>query len=65
MERYADRINIIPLAQATCPDMEKVNAASLLVTLEQLESGFNEVTIDENLKAPARESLVRMLENCR
>jgi len=65
MERYADRINIIPLAQATCPDMEKVNAASLLATLEQLEQGVNEVTVEESLKAPARDSLIRMLENCR
>jgi len=65
MEKYADRINIIPLAQATCPDMEKIDGASLLSTLEQLEDGKNMVTVDEELKAPARESLMRMLENCR
>lgn len=65
MERYADRINIIPLAHATCGDMEKVDAPSLLATLEKLDEGLNEVTVDEALKAPARESLVRMLENCR
>ena len=65
MERYADRINIIPLAQATCHDMEKVDEASLLATLEKLESGEGVVTVDEELKAPARDSLVRMLENCR
>ncbi len=65
MERYADRINIIPLAQATCPDMEKVDAASLLATLEKLDSDEYAVTVEEALKAPARDSLVRMLENCR
>jgi len=65
MERYADRINIIPLAQATCHDMEKVDAASLLATLEKLDSDEYVVTVDESLKAPARDSLVRMLENCR
>ena len=65
MERYADRINIIPLAQATCPDMEKVTAERLRATLEGLEDGKGEVHVDEALKAPARESLVRMLENCR
>ena len=65
MERYADRINVIPLAQAVCPDMEKVTAANLLDTLEGLESGKGEVHVDEALKAPARESLARMLENCR
>jgi quinolinate synthase len=65
MERYADHINIIPLAQATCHDMEKVDAASLLATLEKLESDEGVVTVDEALKAPARDSLMRMLENCR
>jgi len=65
MERYADRINIIPLAQATCHDMEKVDEPSLLATLERLESGEGVVTVDEALKAPARDSLMRMLENCR
>lgn len=65
MEKYADRINIIPLAQATCADMEKVTAGNLLATLEGLEEGRGEVHVDEALKAPARESLVRMLENCR
>ncbi len=65
MDRYADRINIIPLAQASCSDMEKVDAPRLLATLEQLESGAGAVTVDEALKAPARASLMRMLENCR
>ena len=65
MERYADRINIIPLAQATCHDMEKVDEASLLATREKLESGEGVVTVDDALKAPARDSLMRMLENCR
>ena len=65
MERYADRINIIPLAQATCHDMEKVDEKRLLATLERLESGEGVVTVDEELKAPARDSLMRMLENCR
>ncbi|WP_446423889.1 quinolinate synthase NadA [Mailhella sp.] len=65
MERHADRINIIPLAQASCSDMEKVDAPRLLATLEQLESGAGAVTVDEALKAPARDSLMRMLENCR
>lgn len=65
MERHAGRINIIPLAQATCADMEKVTAERLLATLEGLEEGRGEVHVDEALKAPARESLVRMLENCR
>ncbi len=65
MEKYADRINIIPLAQATCADMEKVTAENLLATLEGLDEGKGEVRVDEALKAPARESLVRMLENCR
>ena len=65
MEKYADRINIIPLAQATCADMEKVTAERLLATLEGLDEGRGEVFVDEALKAPARESLVRMLEVCR
>ncbi len=65
MERHAGRINIIPLAQATCADMEKVTAERLLATLEGLEEGKGEVFVDEALKAPACESLVRMLENCR
>lgn len=65
MERYADRINVIPLAQATCPDMERVTASALLTTLEGLDSGRGEVVVDEVLKAPARDSLTRMLENCR
>lgn len=65
MEKYADRINIIPLAQATCADMEKVTAERLLATLEGLDEGKGEVFVDEALKAPARESLVRMLEVCR
>ena len=65
MDRHADRINIIPLAQASCSDMEKVDAPRLLATLEQLESGAGAVTVDEALKAPARASLMRMLENCR
>lgn len=65
MEKYADRINIIPLAQATCADMKKVTAERLLATLEGLDEGKGEVFVDEALKAPARESLVRMLEVCR
>ena len=65
MEKYADRINIIPLAQATCADMEKVTAERLLATLEGLDEGRGEVFVDEALKAPAREPLVRMLEVCR
>ena len=64
MERFADRINIIPLAQATCADMEKVDAAKLLATLEAMDSGNDTVTVEEELKAPARAALVRMLENC-
>ena len=65
MEKYADRINIIPLAQATCPDMDRVTAEKLLATLEGLDAGKGEVFVEEALKAPARESLVRMLETCR
>ena len=65
METYADRINIIPLAQATCADMDKVTAEKLLNTLEGLDQGKGEVFVEESLKAPARKSLVRMLENCR
>ena len=65
MERYAGRLNVIPLAQASCPDMEKVTAERLLATLEGLADGRGEVLVDEALKAPARDSLVRMLENCR
>ena len=64
MEKFADRINIIPLAQASCSDMEKVTAEKLLATLEGLEQGTGAVQVEEALKAPARESLVRMLENC-
>ena len=64
MEKLADRINIIPLAQASCPDMEKVTAENLLATLEGLEQGRGAVHVEESLKAPARDSLVRMLENC-
>ena len=33
--------------------------------MEGLDEGKGEVRVDEALKAPARESLVRMLENCR
>lgn len=64
MERYADRINIIPLAHATCPDMEKIDSEGLLRTLEELDSETFVVTVDEALKAPARDSLTRMLEVC-
>ena len=65
MEKFAGRLNVIPLAQASCADMEKVTAERLLATLEGLEEGHGEVLVDEALKAPARDSLVRMLENCR
>jgi quinolinate synthase len=64
MEKYADRINIIPLAQATCANMMKVDARNLLSTLENLETPGREVTVAEEWKAPARESLVRMLNVC-
>ena len=65
MERYAGKLNIIPLAQASCADMEKVDAQKLLSTLEHLEEGAGTVTVDESLKAPARDAIVRMLERCR
>ena len=65
MEKYSGRINIIPLVQATCPDMEKVTTEKLLSTLETLEEGKDEVRVDEAMKAPARNSLIRMLDNCR
>lgn len=65
MERHAGRINVIPLAYASCPDMEKVNVQKLLFTLEHLEDGAGVVSVEESLKAPAREALVRMLEHCR
>lgn len=65
MERFADRINIIPLAHASCADMEKVDERKLLATLEALGEDTFVVTVEDSLKAPAREALVRMLENCR
>ena len=65
MERYAGKLNIIPLAQASCADMEKVDAQKLLSTLEHLEEGAGTVTVEESLKAPARDAIVRMLERCR
>ncbi|HJD97134.1 quinolinate synthase NadA [Mailhella massiliensis] len=65
MERHAGRINIIPLAQASCPDMEKVDAEKLLATLESLENGAGEVVVEEAMKEPARKAVVRMLEHCR
>ena len=64
-ERCAGRINIIPLAQASCSDMEKVDAPKLLAVLEHLEEGMGVVSVEEELKAPARDAVVRMLEHCR
>ena len=65
MERYAEYINIIPLAQATCDDMEKIDAPALLSTLEALDTRKYEITVEEALKEPARQALVRMLDACR
>ena len=44
--------------------MEKVDAVNLLNTLEAMDSGSGIVTVEEELTAPARAALVRMLENC-
>ncbi|MCQ2444781.1 MAG: quinolinate synthase NadA [Mailhella sp.] len=65
MDRLAGKINIIPLAQAVCRNMTKVTAENLLETLEKMENGMQDVTVPEELKAPAKESLVRMLDVCR
>lgn len=65
MEKYADRINIIPLAQASCADMEKVTAEKLLSILEGIAESRGVVHVEESLRSPARDSLVRMLEACR
>ena len=45
--------------------MEKITLPKLLATLEGIEQGEGAVTIDESLKSPARQTLVRMLEHCK
>ena len=63
-KRFAGTLNVLPLVKATCPNMEKVTLPKLLDTLEGISGGKNIVTVEESLKAPARETLVRMLDHC-
>ncbi len=64
-KRFAGQIDILPLVKATCPNMEKITLPKLLATLENLDTQEYIVTVPEELKAPARETLVRMLDHCR
>ncbi|MBP3731210.1 MAG: quinolinate synthase NadA [Mailhella sp.] len=64
-KRFSGTLDVLPLVKATCPNMEKVTLPKLLDTLEGIADGKNIVTVEENLKAPARETLVRMLDHCR
>ncbi len=63
-KRFAGTLDVRPLVKATCPNMEKITLPKLLATLEGMEKGEGSVTVDEALKAPARQTLVRMLDHC-
>ncbi len=64
-ERHKARMTILPLAESACSNMAKITAAGLLQTLRAIESGdATPVTVDPALTAPAKDSLVRMLEHC-
>ena len=63
-KRFAGKISILPLVRATCPNMEKITVPKLLATLESMDTDEYRVTVPEELKAPARETLVRMLSHC-
>ncbi len=64
-KRFAGTLDVRPLVKATCPNMEKITLPKLLATLEGMEQGEGAVTIDESLKSPAQQTLVRMLEHCK
>ncbi len=64
-KRYKGTLDIVPLVKATCLNMEKITLPKLLATLEGIADGNHLVTVDESLKAPARETLVRMLDHCK
>ena len=63
-KRFAGTLDVRPLVRATCPNMEKITLPKLLATLEGMENGERSVYVVESLKAPARETLVRMLDHC-
>lgn len=63
--RHAGRVRVEPLTESTCSNMLKVDAESLLRTLEGIRRGDAPATVvDGEMTAPARASLQRMLECC-
>ncbi len=65
MVRHAGRVRIEPLTESTCSNMLKVDAESLLRTLEGIRRGdAADVRVDGAMTAPARASLQRMLDYC-
>jgi len=70
-EQHKGRINILPLIESICPHMAQTTEESLAAALDALqnsrETGQDSpflVRIPEDLKAPAKEALERMLEVC-
>lgn len=64
--RHGHRLSLTPLAQSACSNMAKVTAQALFSTLHAIQSDTAPpMTVDVSLTAPARDSLERMLEQCR
>lgn len=65
-EEYAQRLNIIPLANAACSHMAKITAPKLLHTLQGIANGTApDITAPAHMIENARASLTRMLDACK
>lgn len=71
MDQYKDTLTIIPLLESECSHMDRTRPAHLLSALESIADPDNAshpscvVTVDEGIKAAAKASLERMLQEMR
>ncbi len=64
-KQYEGHCNVLPLRDAYCSDMAKINAEKLLLTLQNIKNNQeNPVQIPSSQVENARKSLERMLEAC-
>lgn len=71
-EQHKGRITILPLTESSCPHMAQTTEERLAAAMEALAAGKATgaaspflVNVSEDLKAPARAALERMLEICK
>jgi len=64
-KKLKDKVNVLPLFSAECPDMAKITEARLCKNLEDIDSGIAKpVQIDRSLVDDGKKSLTRMLAHC-